>query len=151
MLTVVADMIASQYMAGVHTQPTKAESEAFFRWLTEQYFNLPCRVKFVDAEVSPETMLHYYQFEQTLYISMLHSDDHPLLTPSQNWMFRAVHDYHHASKGFGFDATGEIQAALYAMSTAPAEIHWIIWSEVAMQACACVSTGEFQAQKLVKV
>lgn len=145
-----AAVLAATYLNGSHTEPTETERKMFGDWLCSEYFKLPCKVRFIDDEVSPEVMLHNYKWADTLVISTLYSE-HPMLTAMQNWMFRAVHDYHHASKGFGFDYEGEIAAAKYAISTAPKEIHWLLWSEVALQAAAAIHTGEFQAQKLVKV
>lgn len=149
-MTHTAASLAAQYAAGVHTEPTQLERQAFSDWLIDQYFKLPCRVKFVDAEVSPETMLHNYKWNKVLIISTLHSE-HPMLTAMQNWMFRAIHDFHHASRGFGFDLKGELAAAEFAISTAPESIHWMLWSEVALQAGNAIHTGEFADQKLVKV
>lgn len=146
----LTSILAEQYLNGEHVQPTESETIIFKNWLYDAYCDLPCGVHFVAAEVSPEEMLACYRENRILKISTLHSDGHPLLTPIENGMFRAVHDYHHASKGFGFDATGETQSALWAMQTAPAAVQWILWSEIALQACACIHTGKFQPQKLIK-
>ena len=145
-----AKTLADQYLSGSHTEPTEAEKRILFNWLTSQFFSLPCRVEFVDEDVSPERMLAAYDSSETLVISTLHSE-HPVLTPMQNWMFRAVHDHHHVSQGLGFDLAGELAAAEYAISTAPEAIHWILWSEIALQAGTAIHTGEFATQKLVKV
>jgi hypothetical protein len=147
-MSTIVSVLADTYTMGSHCEPTPAEKKEFTDWILTQYFNLPVRVKFVDSDVSPEAMLHHHKWNHILYISTLHSE-HPMLTQMQNWMFRAIHDYHHVSQGFGFDAAGEIASARYAMSTAPKSIHWMIWSEIALQAAATVHTGKFQAQKLV--
>lgn len=144
----VLDILAHNYLTGSHTEPRDDEKKAFTDWILNEYFNLPVRVKFVAAEVSPETMLHFFKYDQMLYISTLHSE-HPFLTPMQNWMFRAVHDFHHASQDLGFDLDGEVATARYAISTAPKSIHWMLWSEISLQAAASIKTGEFQPQKMV--
>lgn len=149
-MTYTAAELATTYLNGSHQEPTEGEREAFDDWLCAEFFTLPCRVEFVDEDVSPETMLHHFKQDGVLVISTLYSE-HPILTPMQNWMFRAIHDHHHVSQGFGFDLEGEIAAAEYVISTAPESIHWLLWSEVALQAGTAIHTGEFAAQKLVKV
>lgn len=141
--------LALQYLHGQHQEPSASELQTFNNFIITEYHKLPLPVRFVDADVSPEVMLHNFKWNKQLVISTLGSD-HPNITHNVNWMFRAVHDYHHASQGFGFDFTGEVQSAVHCMNLAPESIRWMLWSEIALQAAATIHCGNFQHQKLVR-
>lgn len=60
--------------------------------------------------------------------------DHPLLTPEENWIFRAVHDtYGHAREGYQFGPKGENAAFL---------AHAQMYSEQALPAMALETRGQ---------
>lgn len=96
-------------------------------------------------------MVNYYQQFRELRISTANNSSHPVWTPNQNLMFRAIHDWHHIKTGDGFDMLGEIQAYCEAVKTAPQSIHWILFSEIVLQAAVAIHTGAFPSQKLVRL
>ena len=60
--------------------------------------------------------------------------EHPLLTPEENWMFRAVHDtYGHAREGYQFGPKGEDGAFL---------AHAQMYSDEALPAMAAETRGQ---------
>src|SRR6185369_8073233 len=60
--------------------------------------------------------------------------EHPLLTPEENWMFRAVHDtYGHAREGYQFGPKGENGAFL---------AHAQMYSDKALPAMAAETRGQ---------
>lgn len=141
-------VLSRNYLIGQHTQPTDSELNALKQWVVNSYLRLPVKVQFMNESVSPEVMLDRYTLTNTLWVST-ENNDSPILGEIENLMFRAVHDFHHVKEGFSFDLIGEINAARFAISTAPKCIHWILWSEIALQAAAQISTGKFQEQKVV--
>ena len=76
---------------------------------------------------------------------------HPFLSYWENSQFRAVHDWHHVTSGADSTFKGELAAYQQAISTAPKEIWWILFSEIVLQAATAIATGEFAAQKLVRL
>ena len=147
-MTSTLNILANNYINGKHCITTFKEESFLKAWILGQYQSLPVDVVVTCDDVSPEQMLSHYQEHNELLISSAGSE-HPILSQADNVRFRAVHDWHHISQGFGFDLDGEIAAARYAISLAPKAIHWMLWSEIALQAAACIKTGEFQPQKLV--
>jgi len=107
------------------------------------------RVDFMPIPVEPESMLAVWADKARLVVSTAYNEN-SVWSKDLNAKFRAVHDWDHVKGGFGFDWTGEATAAGYAIATAPESIHWILWSEIALQAAVVTLTGSFPAQKLVK-
>jgi hypothetical protein len=156
-----ADSLAQAWMAAPNTVPTLAERKAFRLWLLDQFAKMRAeRIEplFVTREVSiDEAMSSLSKVAlpgeiRWLPISRLHNEPNPdLMSTQQNLMFRAVHDFvHHKIKA---DATfeGELSVTLAHIESAPPEIHWLLWSEVACQAAVTISTGQFPQQKLAKL
>ena len=142
--------LADQYINGQAVKPTAKEVATFADWVNDRFERIARYVQFTPDEVAPERMEHYWQHYAILLISTAHNE-HPFWEGGVNARFRAIHDWDHIHGSLGFDMAGELTAAGYAMSTAPKSIHWILWSEVALQAAAAIHTGEFQPQKLVRV
>jgi hypothetical protein len=46
---------------------------------------------------------------------------------------------------------GEILTYFIAQKSAPVAIHWLLFSEIILQAATAIHTGKFAPQKLVKV
>ena len=145
-----AETLAAQYIRTKGTRPTTDEYCAFSEWVNLRFRRIQDRVDFTEQEVSPELMQTHWDLWARLLVSTAHNE-HPFWLPYLNARFRAIHDWDHIKGGFGFDLSGELCAAGYAMATAPKCIRWILWSEVALQAAAAIHTGSFQRQKLVKV
>lgn len=142
--------LAAHYYRTKGTRPTAHEYKAFTDWVLLHFSRISHRVVFTGLEVEPETFLGYHRCSNKLLISTAHNV-HPHWLPSINARFRAVHDSHHLAAGAGFTLLGEIATYEYAKATAPQEIHWILFSEIVLQAAACIAAGGFARQKLVQV
>jgi len=145
----IAKALATQYISGKAVTPSKRELTEFCQWVDRRFERIARYVEFTEEEVSPERMQGHWEDCAILLVSTAHGS-HPYWEPATNARFRAVHDWDHIHSSCGFDFAGETCVAGYAMATAPESIRWIIWSEVALQAAACIVTGKFQPQKLVK-
>jgi hypothetical protein len=141
--------LADQYLNGQPVTPTADEIRTFEAWVSNRFDRIAWMVDFTAEEISPEAMQAYWEANARLIVSTAHNEP-AFWSKEANAKFRAVHDTDHLFSGCGFDMAGEACAAGYAMSTAPESIHWILWSEVALQAAAAIHTGSFQPQKLVK-
>ena len=149
-MTIDIKTLAAQYISGKAAQPTMREVMDFCEWVDKRFASIARYVQFTEKEVDPGEMTAHWDHCAVLRVSTAHND-HPFWPADVNAKFRAVHDWDHIQGAMGFDLAGELCAAGYAISTAPESIHWILWSEVALQAAAAIHTGEFQPQKLVKV
>jgi ubiquinone biosynthesis protein Coq4 len=78
-------------------------------------------------------------------------NEHPHLSYSDNAKFRAVHDWHHIIGGADDSMKGEILTYFIARESAPVATHWLLFSEIILQAATATHTGKFAPQKLVKV
>jgi ubiquinone biosynthesis protein Coq4 len=79
------------------------------------------------------------------------NNSHPFLEGFANAKFRSVHDWHHVVTGADSTFTGELATFEHAAKHAPKEIKWMLFSEIVLQASACIATGRFQPQKLVRM
>jgi len=149
MATINTARLAKVYIQGRGCQPTKAEREIFRNWLCLQFARIADQVDFTPEEVTPEQLLAVHANTGRLLISTAHNS-HPFWTARENAMFRAIHDHQHLAYNCGFDMQGEMRAFEVAADSAPKEIGWILYSEIALQAAASIHTGSFQRQKLVR-
>lgn len=140
---------AMRYRAGIHTEPTTAEFEAFSAWLDSRWQPIAHMVRFTPLQVDPTQLLIRWRNTSELLISTAYNDS-PWLDRRSNARFRAVHDYDHIANGLGFDAQGEWGTLTKACETAPVSIHWILRSEIWFQAAAMLWFKSFQPQKLVR-
>ena len=156
-----AETLANEWMAAPSTVPTLAERKQFRLWLLDQFSRMRAeRIEplFVTREVSiDEAMAALDRVvlpgeTQWLPISRLNNEPNPdLMSTQQNLMFRAVHDFVHHKIGADATFEGELSVTLAHIESAPPEIHWLLWSEVACQAAVTISTGQFPQQKLAKL
>jgi hypothetical protein len=156
-----AETLANEWMAAPNTVPTLAERKAFRLWLIDQFTKMRAeRIEplFVTREVSiDEAMMALDRVVlpgevRWLPISRLHNEPNPdLMSTQQNLMFRAVHDFVHHKVNADATFEGELSVTLAHIESAPPEIHWLLWSEVACQAAVTISTGQFPQQKLAKL
>lgn len=145
----LADRLAAMYQQSDAAVPAAAELESFRRWIRAEYARITVPVIYVPIDLAlPATVAHYRRFG-VLVISVAHNS-HPYLSATDNGRFRAVHDWHHIKNRLDSTLRGEIGAFRVARRSAPPSIHWILFSEIVLQAAACISTGTFQAQRLVK-
>ena len=145
-----AQSLAQTYLSGTAVEPTIIERDTFHAWIQAQWEDIRDEVRFTFREVEPERMLAHYEATGELLISAAHNRPASWLSKTQNVRFRAVHDWHHLQASAGFDMAGEYAAFEYAKSTAPQCIHWMLYSEIVLQAAATIHTGSFQEQKLVR-
>lgn len=145
---ILASRLASLY-DGEPSTPSDAELSDLVGFIDAQYMEISVPVIYVDCALNlPDTVQHLNDHGKLL-ISIAHNS-HPYLTPAQNARFRAVHDWHHIESCADSTLSGEIKAFKLARNRAPKSIAWILFSEIVLQAAACIHHGEFQAQKLVK-
>ena len=145
-----AEKLARIYFDSAAVEPATAEYDSFHAWINDQWEQIRDMVRFTFQEVEPERMMAHYDATGELLISAAHNEPLPWLGKSQNVKFRAIHDWHHLQAVAGFDLNGEYAAFEYAKSTAPQCIHWMLYSEIVLQAAATIHTGSFQEQKLVR-
>jgi hypothetical protein len=146
---VMLHKLASLYLNGVPAVPTLAELADLRAWIDGEFASIPPKVEFTAADVSPELLIDTYRSRCVILISTANID-HPYLTNQHNARFRAIHDWHHLRTNAAFDLPGEIQAFKTAAQSAPMAIRWMLHSEIVLQAAACIFTGKFQPQKLVR-
>ena len=156
-----ADTLADQWLSATSTVPTLAERKAFRLWLIDQFTKMRAeRIEplFVTREVSIDEAMSSLDRVvlpgeiRWLPVSRLHNEPNPdLMSTQQNLMFRAVHDWIHHKVVADATFEGELSVTLAHIESAPPEIHWLLWSEVACQAAVTISTGSFPAQKLAKL
>jgi hypothetical protein len=156
-----AETLANEWMAAPNTVPTLAERKQFRLWLLDQFSRMRAeRIEplFVTREVSiDEAMSSLSKVTlpgetRWLPVSRLNNEPNPdLMSTQQNLMFRAVHDWIHHKINANATFEGELSVTLAHIESAPPEIHWLLWSEVACQAAVTISTGQFPQQKLAKL
>lgn len=145
----LAASLAAEYLQAPAAVPTDRELAILRGWIRAEFQRIPAMVRFEGADIPLPEMLQRWERSGVLFISV-ERISHPFLTDTENALFRAVHDWHHIAIGADSTLNGEMLAFEHACSTAPSEIHWMLRSEILLQAAACIATGEFQPQKLVR-
>lgn len=145
----LAHTLAAEYLAAPAAVPTDRELAMLRGWIRAEFQRIPVMVRFEGADIPLPEMLQRWDASGVLFIS-IESISHPFLTDVENALFRAVHDWHHIVVNADSTLNGEILAFEHACSTAPSEIHWMLRSEIVLQAATCIATGDFQPQKLVR-
>jgi hypothetical protein len=143
--------MAIEYALAPQAAATPSEISAFLGWLDYSFSQIPATVEFTSADVEPAELMDCWRVTGRLLISEAHGETAPW-DAETNRRFRAVHDWHHILTGAGFGWEGEKATYDYACATAPEMIHWILRSEILLQAAYRLETGSFAAeQKLVRV
>lgn len=145
----LAHTLATEYLQAPAAVPTDRELEMLREWVRAEFQRIPVMVQFEPCDIPLPEMLQRWDESGVLFIST-ESISHPFLTDTENAIFRAVHDWHHIVVDADSTLNGEILAFEHACSTAPSEIWWMLRSEIVLQAAACIATGEFQPQKLMR-
>ena len=145
----LAHTLAAEYLASPAAVPTDRELAILRGWIRAEFQRIPVMVRFEGADIDLPEMLQRWEASGVLFIS-IESISHPFLTDTENALFRAVHDWHHVVVDADSTLNGEMLTFEHACRTAPSEIHWMLRSEILLQAAACIATGEFQPQKLVR-
>ncbi len=153
--------LAEAWLSAPNTVPTLSERKAFRLWLIDQFSKMRAeRIEplFVTREVSIDEAMS--ALDRTvlpgetrwLPVSRLNNEPNPdLMSTQQNLAFRAIHDWTHHKISADATFEGELSVTLAHIESAPPEIRWILWSEVACQAAVTVCTGRFPQQKLAKL
>jgi hypothetical protein len=145
----IVSRLAAMYEAAECT-PNSEELAALRRWINEQFWQLPVSVDFHYEEIGLALTVTIFENTGILPISVLHNC-HPCLSFTDNARFRAIHDWHHILIGADSTLRGEISTFRHAKLTAPKSIHWLLFSEIVLQAAACLHNGgEFQPQRFIK-
>lgn len=143
--------LTNQWFIASNITPGPLELETFHAWLELEFFCIPVPICFTAKPVSLDKCKRIFKRFNILFISSEHNEPNiAILSKSQNLRFRALHDWHHVRAKSDSTLTGEIIAFNEAKKTAPAFIHWILFSEIVMQAAVTIHTGSFPEQKLVK-
>jgi hypothetical protein len=142
--------LARAFVDGAAVTPTDRELAMLNAWIDAEFRQIPVPVRFTAADIDLPQMLATLRSTGELLISIAHNE-HPFLEGFQNAKFRAVHDWHHVIIGADSSFAGEFATFEHAAQHAPSEIRWLLFSEIAMQAAACIATGRFQPQKLVRM
>ena len=131
------ESLALQYIQGEAVQPTASEVATLERWINRRFQRIEQLVWFTSDDVSPAEFLQTWEIQGRMLISTAHSEGLPW-TEATNAKFRAVHDWDHLRTGAGFDIDGEVSAYCAAAETAPESILWMLYSEIVLQAAACI-------------
>lgn len=145
----LAHTLAAEYLQAPAAVPTDRELAMLREWIRAEFQRIPVMVRFEPCDIPLPEMLQRWTDSGVLFIST-ESISHPFLTDVENALFRAVHDWHHIVVDADSTLNGEMLTFEHACSTAPSEIHWMLRSEILLQAAACIATGQFQPQKLVR-
>ena len=146
----IVHKLASAFINGAPVVPTDRELAMLNAWIDAEFQVIPVPVHFTERELDLPQMLEILRTTGTLLISIAHNS-HPFLEGFTNAKFRALHDWHHVVIGADSSFAGEFATFEHARKSAPAEIQWLLFSEIVLQAAACISTGQFQPQKLVRI
>ena len=144
------DRLAHAFLTGEPVDPTARELSLLNAWIDAQFKQIPVMVRFTGTDVDLQTMVANFDHTGELLISVAHND-HPFLSGFQNAKFRAVHDWHHLITSADSTFKGEVATFKHAAMHAPKEMRWMLFSEVVLQAATAISTGDFAAQKLVRI
>ncbi len=146
----IVGKLARAFITGAAVIPTDRELALLNMWIEAEFRQIPVPVRFTAADVDLPEMLTTLRSTGDLLISIAHNN-HPFLEGFTNAKFRAVHDWHHVIVGADSSFAGELATFEHAAKHAPKEIRWMLFSEIALQASACIATGRFQPQKLVRM
>jgi len=146
----IVGKLARAFITGAAVIPTDRELAMLNAWIEAEFRQIPVPVRFTAADVDLPEMLATLRSTGDLLISIAHNS-HPFLEGFMNAKFRAVHDWHHVVTGADSSFAGELSTFEHASKHAPIEIRWMLFSEIALQAAACITTGRFQPQKLVRM
>jgi hypothetical protein len=146
----IVGKLARAFITGAAVIPTDRELALLNMWIEAEFRQIPVPVRFTAADVDLPEMLTTLRSTGDLLISIAHNN-HPFLEGFTNAKFRAVHDWHHVITGADSTFIGELATFEHAAKHAPREIRWMLFSEIALQAAACIVTGRFQPQKLVRM
>ena len=142
------EILANAYMSGRACEPTVRELQTLTDWIDAEFFAIPCQVQFWTGEISLAECKDSFVQSGIINISTAYNS-HPFLSNRQNAKFRAVHDWAHIVLGADDSFAGEFET--WKHNEAPDSIQWLLFSEIVLQAAACLHTGEFQPQKFVKM
>lgn len=148
--TLEVQALGEAYLKGQPVTPTQAELKAFRQWLHSQFSEIPCKVLVTRLNLTLDKVKEHYEKTGEIIVSLV-GIDHPFFTFIENVRFRAVHDWHHIVASSDDSFLGEWQAYQLAVTTAPEAIHWMLCSEIILQAAAAIHYQAFQEQKLVRV
>lgn len=139
--------LAQAYILGDNLHPSTAQVIAFRDWINLEFDKIPYSVRFTNKNLTLAECKQKFNQTKVINISSTNSS-HPVLSIRDNLKFRAVHDYSHIKLNCDDSFVGEYLTFLNCY--APKSIHWILFSEIILQAAVTISTGNFPAQKLVK-
>ena len=150
-------LLASHYRRAPVTSPRVQRSyQALTRGVDEQFARLPVRVEFTPNDpYGPRSKRMFRDIDEHGRLKVFTgASEHPILTPEQNWKFRAVHDYygHYAGGRNSFSRAGEHAAYQAHKKMFPRSAHSALASETEAQQAVFHTTGNYATpQKAVHV
>ena len=142
--------LGEAYVNVAGSVPSHGELAMFRSWIHTEFSKIPASHRITRIDFSLDQVKQHYIKTGEIITSII-GIEHPFLTFIENVRFRALHDWHHIITGTESDFEGEVITYKAALRTAPKSIHWILRSEIVLQAAAMLHTGAFQEQKLVRV
>lgn len=117
-------------------------------------------IQCVPEDVNCDRVRAEYESTGVLLVSSLHDNSELFRLNNLNLKFRAIHDYHHITKGFQCDFAGEFQSfmahciGINEDLTGAKELSLmarnVLFSEIVLQACFALYFGDFPpVQKVV--
>lgn len=159
--TSYAKLVSDAYLARPVYEPQYAKSwKALMQNLKVMYKRLQSSIKFDFTEKDPydsmETMREGLTKDGVLRI-YTGASEHPVWTPEENYIFRAVHDGighlagYKKGRGHRFDLRGELGVYNRQLKLVPIEARDALFTELVGQVCASIVTGTFHVQKICKL
>lgn len=156
-----AKLVSDAYLARPLFEPEYAKSwKVLMQNLKVMYKRLQSHIKFEMTEEDPyssmEEMREDVKGKGVLKIYTGESH-HPIWTPEENCIFRAVHDAlghlagYKKGKGHRFDLRGEIGVYNRQLKVVSPDARDALFTELVGQVCAAIVTGKFQKQKICKL
>lgn len=145
-------------VSNAYIKATKYDSTVVHHWkaLNQADYNLfkrlqsKIKVDFVNGEPYNNAQEMSNDVKQNKHLSISKdNNEHPIFSPQDNLVFRAVHDYFaHVIVGAPFGGRGEIKAYNTHCKLFPKEAVPALFTEVVGQASVAVTTGNFPEQKI---
>lgn len=156
-----AKLVSDAYLARPLFEPEYAKSwKVLMQNLKVMYKRLQSQINFEMTDKDPyssmEEMREDVKEKGVLKIYTGESH-HPIWTPEENWIFRAVHDAlghlagYKKGKGHRFDLRGEIGVYNRQLKVVSPQARDALFTELVGQVCAALVTGKFQKQKICKL
>ncbi len=143
--------LAIHYLKSPGDTLNDSDKKGFSKWVSQLYQELPFPVEYVVGQPYKTAAEMTEDVRQKGVLKISTDFNNPVvLSPQDNFYFRATHDSHHILGGWDFSWEGELAACQYFCTlTNNSLYHRILFSELILQAASCLHLGGFTEQKLV--